>query len=118
MVEKRSTGPRGSAKLIGRGVYEPEVFTKKHLSRFINISRNKGVKLVDWCVFGTPAIDGVCGRYQVDPTVALTVIKELVNIKDIRIRFDYFPYGVPYPPDGAFVSFRAGTVAGVVITDG
>lgn len=114
MVAK-STLKRGSQKLIDKGAYKTHLFTQKELAQFTTISKKRGARLVDWCIYGQPAPDGVCGRYQVTPGIAGNVISDLIRLKGFRLKIDVFPLGIPVV-DNVLIEFK--TPRGVIITDG
>jgi hypothetical protein len=101
-VSKKSVTKRGSEKLLASGTS----LTEKDLSQILRISSKRNVKLVNWCIYGQPAPDGVCGEFQVSPTIATSVIRDLIRLRNIRVGLEVFPYGIPVP-DGVMVRFNS-----------
>lgn len=92
---------RGSEKLFNKR----NVFDKEQLLKVVEVSEAHG-RILDWCWYGQPGIDGFCARVRVDRGVAARLVKELLEIDEPRIIFKGFPEGIPDPTD---VLFELGT---------
>ena len=87
---------RGSEQLLER-LGQPDTISEESLKAVIEVARRHEVEILDWCQFGKPGIDGVCGRFQVEPKVAGLVIQDLINLPGWRCRLDVFPLGITDP---------------------
>lgn len=85
---------RGSAKLF-KG---PNFINKKQMAKIVDVSEQYG-KILDWCWFGQPGIDGFCGTIRVDRDMAGRLIQDLLSNDEIRIIIKGFPYGIPVPDE-------------------
>lgn len=89
---------RGSQKLLADRLGEgAKPIPKAELRKLLAISDRRGVKLVNWWIYGQPAPDAVLGTFQVKPALAAGVIKDLLALKNARLGFKVFPYGIPIP---------------------
>lgn len=95
MSEARSN-KRGSQRLLER-LGQSDTISDESLKAVIEVARRHEVEILDWCQFGKPGIDGVCGRFQVEPKVAGLVIQDLINLDGWRCRLDVFPLGITDP---------------------
>ena len=87
---------RGSAQILAR-LGQSDTVSEESLKGIIEVARRHEVEILDWCQFGRPGIDGVCGRFQVEPKVAGTVIQDLLNLPGWRCKLDVFPLGITDP---------------------
>jgi len=87
---------RGSEQLLER-LGKPDTISDESLKGILAVARRHEVEILDWCQFGKPGIDGVCGRFQVEPKVAGLVIQDLINLEGWRCRLDVFPLGITDP---------------------
>ena len=97
---------RGSDKL---GHLRKGEITEEQLERLASLRDIEGIRLVDWHVKGTPAVDWVSGSFHAQPSAIAALIDNL--IKDGAIRHvDVFPYGLPAVDlvEVRFASQRAG----------
>jgi alanine-alpha-ketoisovalerate/valine-pyruvate aminotransferase len=84
---------RGSEKLMAKG----QVFSEKEIKQFHRIAARSGVKLVDWSIYGQPGPDVIFGKYQVDPKSAARLVRDLINLRGVRVGIEIFPLGIPVP---------------------
>lgn len=87
--------PRGSATL-----------PPKQLAELRKIAESSG-KLVYWFPKGQPVPDAIFGAVIMPRDKLGAAIDRLVNVKELGIRFDLFPLGIPIPED-FLVSFEQG----------
>lgn len=86
----------GSAKILEE-LGQPQLIPEEALKNVVAVARELDVQIVDWCQFGQPAVDGACGRFQVDPPIAGTLIQRLLEIPGMRCKLDVLPNGIPVP---------------------
>ena len=55
---------RGSDKLLDR-LGNRRTISEETLRQIIQLSERDGIKLVDWWIFGQPAVDGVFGTVTI-----------------------------------------------------
>jgi len=84
--------PRGSEKLAAS-----RRISEKNLDRIVALTRARGVKVIDWHVLGQPAPDAIQGTFQVGAGRVSGLVEEVLKLRDLRPRFDIFPYGIPKP---------------------
>ncbi len=82
---------RGSAKLRGT------LLNEKELGALTSLVKKRGVKVVDWCIYGQPGPDGVCGAVHVRRPVAGRFINDLLKLRKLRLELEVFPEGIPVP---------------------
>lgn len=93
---------RGSDKLFETHA----TIDKATLSKLVAIGAEYG-EIKDWCQYGQPAIDRVCGKILVNPKLVGKLVTELVSLDHPRIGCDVFPLGKP-GIDGVLVQLEAG----------
>ena len=98
----------GSEKLLAE-LGEARTFQKRDLARILEVREIAGAKLIDICRFGQPGIDGICGRLRVDLSASPKVFERFVNLADLGVLFEAFPYGKP-APEAFDIRFSAGRV--------
>ena len=72
----------------------PMKIDEAQLGKIVERSEKFG-KVVDWCQYGQPAIDEVCGTIRVRPGRVGRLIDELLELHEVRINLDVFPLGKP-----------------------
>ncbi len=87
---------RGSEKLLDR-LGQPDLIPESALRSVIDIAREFDVEILDWCQYGQPGIDSMCGKFQVAPELAGTLIQRFLNIEGMACRLDVFPLGITDP---------------------
>lgn len=87
---------RGSEQLLER-IGQADTISDATLKSVLNVALQHDVEILDWCQFGKPGIDGVCGRFQVEPKLAGQVIQDLINLEGWKCRLDVFPLGITDP---------------------
>jgi hypothetical protein len=88
-------------------------FTSEELKQLTSAIQMYGGRLVEYFPCGIPAPDSVWGTATVRPEYAGAMIQALLKLDRFRLRFDVFPYGIPYP-DIVNVQFRTpGTTRGL-----
>jgi len=55
-------------------------------------------KVLDWTIYGQPAIDRVIGTLRTDPKQAGSIIERLIQ-DQVRWNVRLFPYGIPFPDE-------------------
>lgn len=95
---------RGSEQLLAR-LGEQKVLPKETLDQLVNLTRKRGVKLVQWWIRGQPRPDFLQGAFLASPVSAGGLITELIRLERLRLRLDVFPYGIPVP-DQVLVKFE------------
>jgi hypothetical protein len=95
---------RGSERLLRQS----NLIEKEQLAKIVELSERYG-KILDWCWFGQPGIDGFCGTVRVDLDSAGRIVQELLTIDHPRIIVKGFPHGIPVPDE---VLLDIGTHAG------
>lgn len=111
---------RGSEMLLQRLGSSGKTYSKKDLRQVLGVAKKYQVKLVNWCQFGQPAIDGVCGTFEARPELAGRILEDLLKLSSVlRFRICVFPLGIP-AVDMVRLKFGAGRlgVEGGVIVDG
>jgi hypothetical protein len=87
---------RGSEKLLERLGGKGMTYSAETLGQVLAVAKKHEVQIKDWCQFGQPAVDGVCGTFDVRTDLAANVLTELLKLDSaIRLRFDVFPLGMP-----------------------
>jgi len=87
---------RGSSRVLER-IGKPDLVSEASVKSVLEIAHEYDVEILDWCQFGQPGIDGVCGRFQVEPKVAGRVIQDLLDIRGWACKLDVFPLGITDP---------------------
>lgn len=109
---------RGSEKLmagIGTGGH---TFSVEELRQVIGVFRKHRVRVIDWCQYGQPAVDGACGTVVARPGVAGSVLSDLLTLNHATSwRTWVFPYGIPVL-DRVVIRVQAGVMGGGVIVNG
>lgn len=106
---------RGSERLLEQIGSGGHTFSADELRQVIGVFRKHNGRFIDWCQYGQPGIDGVCGRVIVGPKVAGQVLTDLLATRDIfRWRVGVFPKGIP-ALDHVLVRLQAGREGGVII---
>lgn len=99
---------RGSARVLERlGI--PDVIAEESLKGIIEVARRHDVEILDWCQFGQPGIDGVCGTFQVQPQQAGALIDELLKQPGWACKLEVFPLGMTDP-----TAIQVGLTGGVM----
>jgi hypothetical protein len=98
---------RGSEKWVQE--HGPMTFSTKDLGDIRALIGTHSAKLLDWCQYGQPAIDGICGTFEVPRLEAVgPLVTDLVRLHPrFRLGIDVFPYGIPVL-DRIQVNFRGG----------
>lgn len=91
-----ATANRGSARILER-LGRSDTISEETLKGIIDVARRHDVEILDWCQFGQPGIDGVCGRFQVEPKVAGQVVQGFLDVAGWRCKIDVFPLGITDP---------------------
>ena len=86
----------GSEKILAR-IGEPDVISDDTLNSIIKVARRFDAEILDWCQYGQPGVDGVCGKFQVEPKSAGSLIQGWLDIPGWRCRLDVFPLGITDP---------------------
>jgi len=89
-----ATATRGSELLFKKS----NLVDIEQLSKIYDISEEYG-KILDWCWFGQPGIDGFCGTVRVDLNQAGRLVQDLLLVDEPRMIFKGFPYGIPAPDE-------------------
>ena len=100
---------RGSAKMVEELLGHRTVIDKDELRSLLTAIDQQGVRIVDWCQYGQPGIDGVCGKIEVAPKGAGDLVRDLFRFKRIRPELEVFPYGIPVI-DRLLIELRIGRV--------
>ena len=95
---------RGSERLTAERIGEGARLTKEDLQRIVDAARDQEAKIVNWWIYGQPAIDGVVGVANVGVSGLGAVVQGLATVKGIPLTLRVFPYGIPVV-DGALVEF-------------
>ena len=103
---KKAVTPRRGSEMLGSRM----ALSSKDLNQLLVISRKKGVKLVDWTIYGQPVPDSIFGAYQVNPKIAGAIVTDLLKLRGVG--FEVFPYGIPVP-DNVLVRFRNRSTTGL-----
>ncbi len=113
-----SAGMRGSDKLLEKIGSQGHTFAPEEIREVVTLLSKTQGKIIDWCQYGQPSTDGVCGTVVVAPRLAPGVITELLKIRNLaNWRFRVFPKGIPVF-DEVHIQMMGGRVAGGVIIDG
>jgi len=92
------TAGRGSEQLLARLGSHGHTFSVEDLREVVTVLGKHQGRIIDWCQYGQPNPDGVCGTLVVAPRLAPAVITDLLNIKNLAVwRFGLFPKGTPIP---------------------
>ena len=86
------TPRRGSANLAIARTIPP-----RDLAAIIDLTRRRGVRLVDWNIVGQPSPEAIDARIEVSPAGAPKLIQELLRYKHLRPHIEIFPVGIPNP---------------------
>lgn len=108
-MSEATTQRRGSELLLER-LGQPDTISEESLKAVIEVARRHEVEILDWCQFGKPGIDGVCGKFQVEPKVAGRVIQDLLNLPGWACKLDVFPLGIT-DPTAINIDLRGGQLA-------
>ena len=100
---------RGSTKLTRKPVLDSNPLPASEVAEMVKLTKQRGVKLQRWWVKGQPKPDFLAGTIQVKHAAAASVIKKLVDMKEMRLRLDIFPYGIPRP-DVVVIHFETNQV--------
>jgi hypothetical protein len=101
-----ATRKRGSTKTAARTKSAARL-SDADVRKVIALSQRKGIKVVDWWMYGQPAPDAIGGTFQVASRQAGSIIQTLLGVKGIRPGIEVFPLGIPFP-QGVHVRFQAG----------
>ena len=85
---------RGSDRLINKA----PLIEEGQRRQLIEVSEKFG-KILDWCWYGQPGIDGFCGRIRVDRQQVGGLVEQLLEVESPRIIFKGFPEGIPDPTE-------------------
>lgn len=88
---------RGS-EVLKRLTGGPQAFDKTALQRIAKLIDRDDVKILDWWIYGQPAIDRVRGAFRCDPKRAASIVEKLVA-DEARWNIRLFPYGIPVPDE-------------------
>ena len=95
-----AAAPRGSATL-----------PPKQLAQLRKVAESSG-RLVYWFPKGQPVPDSIYGALIAPRGEVGATIDKLVNVKDLGIRLDLFPIGIPWPEE-FLVRFEQGFGGGM-----
>ena len=101
-----ATRKRGSTKIAARTPSAARL-SEADMRKVIALSQRKGIKIVDWWIYGQPAPDAIGGTFQIAPRQAGALIQALLGVKGIRSGIEVFPLGIPFP-NGVQIRFEAG----------
>jgi hypothetical protein len=90
------TEERGSRRMIEERMGTRVAISEADVQRLIDLSRDEGVKIVDWMDLGTPNPEVISGIFQVDPARASSVVSRLLETNG-RLVVKVFPRGIPFP---------------------
>jgi hypothetical protein len=96
---------RGSEKLLQRLGGAGMTISKEELGKILDIAKKHKVKIPRWCQYGQPAVDGICGTFELGGRVG-NLIDDLLQLNVVQ-RVHVFPYGIPVP-DVFRVDIQAG----------
>jgi hypothetical protein len=68
------------------------------IQRLGEVVDKHSLKVLDWTIYGQPAIDRIRGTLRCDPKNAGSVVNQLVN-DQVRWNVRLFPYGIPFPDE-------------------
>ena len=86
----------GSQRILAR-LGQPDLISDDSLKSVLELANKFDVELLDWCQYGKPGIDGVCGKFQVIPERAGAFVQGLLDIQGWACRLDIFPLGITDP---------------------
>jgi hypothetical protein len=101
-----ATRKRGSTKLAARQAPVARL-SEVDVRKVIALSQRKGIKVVDWWIYGQPAPDVIGGTFQTAPRLAGSLVQALLTVKGIRQGIEVFPLGIPFPRE-VQIRFEAG----------
>src|ERR1700674_4968283 len=99
-----SMAERGSEHLAAERIGEGAKLTREDLQRVVDAARDQEARIVNWWIYGQPAIDGVVGVANVGVNRLGAVVQALATVKGVPLTVKVFPYGIPVV-DGALVEF-------------
>src|SRR5262249_43053943 len=109
-AETQKPEGRGSDKMMQDLLGMKPVLDTAELRKLVAAVTRHG-KVIDWCQYGQPGIDGVCGNVLVGPKAAGGLMVDLFSLEHIRPHLDVFPYGIPVI-EQLLIRLRAGKVPG------
>jgi hypothetical protein len=104
-----TAGKRGSERILER-LGKADTISDATLKGILEVARRHDVEILDWCQFGQPGIDGVCGRFQVAPKVAGAVVQDFLDLAGWRCKIDVFPVGIT-DPEAININLSGGQLA-------
>lgn len=84
---------RGSEELLKR-LNQPYEISEDHLKHLVAAAEKSSAKILDWTVFGRPAIDRLKASFELAPEQLASFIDGVVQNK-ARFNWRVFPRGVP-----------------------
>jgi hypothetical protein len=103
---------RGSDVLKRLAGSRQHAFDATAIQRLGEIVDRSPSKVLDWTIYGQPAIDRIRGTLRCDPKDVGTVVTGLVS-DQLRWNVRLFPYGIPFPDEVIIhIEHGPGPVAG------
>lgn len=113
-----NAGSDAILKALNDNMSQGHTLTKEHVVDFVTSLKKNNAKIVDWCQYGQPAVDGVCGTVHVLPGQLGGLIGALAARPGAWKWGGVFPIGIPFPDRFALKFGLGNAPRGVVIIDG
>lgn len=95
MQDKQERGSEVLKRLAGSRQHSLDEAAIHRLGEVVD---QHSLKVLDWTIYGQPAIDRVIGTLRANPKDAGAIIDRLVN-DQVRWNVRLFPYGIPWPEE-------------------
>jgi hypothetical protein len=89
---------RGSEILKRLAGGRQHLFDESAFHRLGEVVDQHSLKVLDWTIYGQPAIDRVVGTLRANPKDTGAIIDRLIN-DQARWHVRLFPYGIPWPDE-------------------